>query len=157
MNVVTGLFTPTNAFVTLDRLMENGFTRDNLSVISSATQMPDYLEGEPEEAAAAGTAAGAAAGGVLAALGTWAVSTIPGLETMAAAGFLNTAAGGVMGAFLGSLFAVRAESQTAMDIHEELAAGKVLVVVNADAREAERARALMEQSRGENIEIHDIS
>lgn len=157
MKMVTGLFTPTNAFRTLDHLMENGFVNDDLSMISSVAQVPDYLEGEPEDAAVSGTVAGAFVGGTLAALGTWGVSTIPGFETMLAAGFLNTAAGSVIGGFLGSLYKVRAESQTTIDIHEELASGKMLMIVKTDAQGADMACALMEQGEGESIEIHDIS
>ena len=76
---------------------------------------------------------------------------------MLAAGFLNTAAGSVIGGFLGSLYKVRAESQTTIDIHEELASGKMLMIVKTDAQGADMARALMEQGEGESIEIHDIS
>jgi len=157
MNVVTGLFKPTNAFRTLDRLMENGFAKDDLSMISSVAQMPDYLKREPEDAAVSGTVAGALVGGTLAALGTWGVSTIPGFETMLAAGFLNTTAGSVIGGFLGSLYKVRAESQTTIDIHEEIASGRILMMVKADAQGSEMAHALMEEGEGESIEIHDIS
>ena len=75
---------------------------------------------------------------------------------MVAAGFLNTAAGSVIGGFLGSLFAVRAESQAKLDVHEELSLGKILLVVRAGDRRAETAASLMEKSSGEHVVVHEI-
>lgn len=156
MKAVTGLFTPSDTQRAVDRLHEMGFAYEDLSIISSVPHMPEYLEGEPEESAVSGAAVGALTGGTLAALGTWAVAAVPGFETMVAAGFLNTAAGSVIGGFLGSLFAVRAESQAKLDVHEELSLGKILLVVRAGDRRAETAASLMEKSSGEHVVVHEI-
>jgi len=154
MKIVTGLFTPEDAFATIDYLTDNGFTYSDLSLVSSARDIPAYLEGDSEESAAAGAVVGGVAGGALAALGTWVSSTIPGFESMVVAGLLSTAIGGVVGAYLGSLYTVRAETQSETNIVEALAQGKFLLVVNADEMGAETAVSFM--SKGENVEIHVI-
>ncbi|MFO7681533.1 MAG: hypothetical protein R6X34_15930 [Chloroflexota bacterium] len=154
MKIVTGLFTPEDAFTTIDYLTDNGFTHSDLSLVSSAKNIPSYLEGDPEESAAAGAMVGGVAGGTLAALGSWVGSTIPGLASMAVAGLLTTAIGGVVGAYLGSLYTVRADTQAEMNVVEALANGKFLLVVNADEMGAETAVSFM--SEGENVEIHVI-
>ena len=156
MKVVTGLFTPDDAVIALRRLRENGFDHENLSIISSSSPMPDYVEGEPEEAAASGAAVGAVAGGAIGALGPLAVSTIPGFGSMFAAGLMTTAMGGVIGGYLGSLYSVRAESQTEIDIHEELEAGKFMLLAKIDEAEAETAVSLMQKNNGQHVEIHTI-
>jgi hypothetical protein len=157
MKVVTGLFTPENVGPALRRLRENGFSAEDLSVLSSSSEMPDYLDGEPEEAAAAGATVGAVAGGSIGALGPLIASSIPGFESMFSAGLLTTTLGGVVGGFLGSLYNVRAKEQPGLDIHEELEAGKFLLLAKTDGVEAETAVSLMEENNGQHVEIHTIS
>jgi outer membrane lipoprotein SlyB len=125
-------------------------------MMSSASDMPAYLEGDQEEAAGHGAAIRAVAGGSIGALGKVAASTIPGFESMFVSGLMATAVGSIMGGFLGSLYSVRAESQTEIDIHEALESGQILVVVQADENRAETAVLLLEQNNGQNVEIHTI-
>lgn len=156
MKIVIGLFRPNDVIAAVRRLRENSFSYDDLSTMSSAAEIPDYLESDAEEAAAGGAATGAVAGGAVGALGTAAVSTIPGFESMFIAGLMTTALGSVIGGYLGSLYGVRAESQTEIDIHEALESGKILLVVKTDNGNTETAVSLLEQSNGEHVEVHTV-
>ena len=156
MKLITGLFEPTDAFQTIDQLLNRGYTHRNLSLISSAEDIPDLLEGDPEDSAAKGAAIGAVAGGSVGALGAWIMPVIPGFESLAAAGMLTTAAGSVIGAFLGSIFNVRAESQTGIDVHDGLANGKYLLVASVKDDRVEEVAGLFEAGKGFDLEVNDI-
>ncbi|MAT98317.1 MAG: hypothetical protein CL608_14325 [Anaerolineaceae bacterium] len=156
MKIVTGLFTPEDAVKAIRRLTKQGFNYDDFSMMSSAEEMPDYLEGDPEDSATSGAAAGAAAGGAVGALGSVVASTIPGFETMFVTGLMTTAVGGVIGGYLGSMYNVRAESQTKIDIHEALEAGDILIVVRANKANVNTAESIMHNSSGKHIETHTI-
>ncbi len=156
MKIVTGLFSPEDAVAVIRRLTKQGFNYDDFSMMSSAAEMPDYLEGDPEKSATTGAAAGAAAGGAVGALSSMAVSTIPGFETMFVSGLMTTAVGGVIGGYLGSLYNVRAETQTKIDIHEALESGDILIIVRTDKTNKNSAESIMNKSNGQHIETHTI-
>ena len=156
MKIVTGLFSPEDALGVIRRLVRQGFTYDDLSMMSNVAEIPDYLEGKPEKSAASGAAAGAAAGGAIGALGSVIASTIPGFETMFVSGLMTTAVGGVIGGYLGSLYNVRNESQTKIDIHEALEAGDYLIITRANKANDKTAETIMTRSNGRHIEIHTI-
>ena len=80
--------------------------------------------------------------------------TIPGFESMMIAGLMTTAVGGAIGAYLGSLYTVRADEKTALTIDQELADGKLLLLVRADEVNMETAVSLM--ANGEHVEVHTI-
>ena len=106
MKIVTGIFTPEDAVATIDYLTANGFSQEEVLLISSNSEMPAYLEGEAEESAVAGAVVGGVAGGALAGLGSWVSSTIPGFEYMMMTGVMTTAIGVVAGAyFCGAILA----------------------------------------------------
>ncbi|MFN2117849.1 MAG: hypothetical protein ACK2U0_11150 [Candidatus Promineifilaceae bacterium] len=157
MNIVIGLFEPKDMIEAISSLTEIGFIYDDFSVLSSAVDIPEFLESEPEEAAVSGAVVGAAAGGILSALGAWISPTIPGFETMFAAGLMTTAAGSVIGGFLGSLYNMRAEDQTELDIHQELEAGKTLLLVRVTDLDSEKVASLMKEAGGSDVEIHTIN
>jgi uncharacterized membrane protein len=155
MKIVIGLFEPEDMIEAISNLTENGIIYDDISVISSATDMPQFLESESEEAAVSGAAVGAATGGVLGALGAWISPSIPGFESMFAAGLLTTTAGSVIGGYLGSLYSIRADDQTELDVHQELESGSTLLLIRADVLEAEKVASIMEDSGGRDVEIHE--
>jgi hypothetical protein len=158
MKIVIGLFTPDKSVAAIRELTEKGFSYDNLSMKSSAAQMPAYLEGEPEEGAATGAAVGAIAGSAVGALGTAAAATFPGLGSIMATGLMATATGGVIGGYLGGMYGARGESQTKLDIHHALEAGDVLIVVKVEEEQSTNtAAAIMEQNQGEHVEVHTIA
>lgn len=159
MKIVTGLFQPEDAIFAVRRLINHGFGREDLSMVSTIADLPEYIEEvESEDAAITGAAAGAVTGSSVGALGSWVVSTIPGLESVFVSGFLMaTAIGGIVGGFLGSLYSVRADEQSKINMHDELAAGKVLVVANISGKtDAETAVTLMKESSGEHVNAHVI-
>ena len=159
MKIITGLFQPEDANFVVHRLINHGFERDDLSMMSTIADLPQYLEEvESEDAAVTGAAAGAVTGSSVGALGSWAVSTIPGLESVFVAGFLMaTAIGGIVGGYLGSLYSVRADDQSKINMHDELAAGKILVVVKISGKvEVETAVTIMKESNGEHVNAHVI-
>jgi hypothetical protein len=158
MRIVIGLFEPEDVFVAARRLMESSdLTSEDMSLLSSASEMPAEMEGEPEEAAASGATIGAATGSSVGALSTLVASTIPGLEAMFVSGMMATAAGGLIGGYLGSLYSVRAESQTKIDIKDQLAAGQLLLVVKTGESESAKVKSILEANQGEHVEIHEIS
>ena len=153
MKIVTGIFAPEDAIEAMHRLTENGFSYDDLSMMSSDTEeVPAYLENEPEKSATSG----AAAGGSLGVLGAWVASVAPGVELVLVNGLLATAAGSVVGGYLGSLYSVHAKSPTRYEIHEELEAGNYLLLVKVDEASEETAVSVMEQGNGQYIETHTI-
>ena len=154
MKIITGLFSRKDINSTIDYLTDNGFTLEDISLIASASDIPDYLEGHAEESAAAGATVGAVTGGALAALGTWASSSIPGFESTMITGLMTTAVGGAIGAYLGSIYTVRANEQTTLTIEKELEEGKLLLIVKANEVNVETAVSLM--SKGEHVEVHTI-
>lgn len=157
MKIVTGLFAPDDAVDVVEGLLARGFAYDDLSMMSAAEQVPDYLEGDPEEGAAIGAITGAATGGALGALGAVAASTIPGFETMIVSGIISTSLGGVVGGYLGSLYGARGESQTRIDLHEELESGKILVLVKTEEERSAAAASVMKQHNGEYVESDTIT
>lgn len=156
MRIITGLFEPNDAFTAVDELLKGGFSVNDLSLVSSAAEMPAFLEGDPEASAAGGVVAGAVVGGAAGALGAWIAPNIPGFETMLAAGLLTTASGSVIGGYLGSLFSVRADGQTKLNVHEALAEGKVLLVVKVDPENPTNPQPVMIENNAEDMEVHDM-
>lgn len=161
MKIVTGIFNPDDVVGTVNSLTQNGFGYEDLSVLSSASEMPSYLEGAAEKSAASGAVAGAVVGSTLGALGTAAASTVPGFEGVFVTGLMTTTLGGVVGGYLGSLYSVRAEEEMEeeieFDVQDALKSGQILLVVKIEEEgEAETAVTLLEQNNGRQIEIHDI-
>lgn len=156
MKIVTGLFNPSDAMTAVGALTDNGFSHEDISMMSSVSEVPEFLEGEPEESAATGAAVGAVTGGAIGALSAFAVSAIPGFESYFVSGVMATTAGTVLGGYLGSLYTMRADEQTKIDIHEELDKGKILVIVQATEATAEKGHSLMEESNGAHVETHDV-
>ena len=71
---------------------------------------------------------------------------------------MATAVGGVVGGYLGSLYSVRAETRTKIDLHEALEAGDILIVVNINTDDqAKTAESIMEHYNGQHVEVHHVS
>lgn len=156
MNTVLALFEPEAIRPALETLSANGFGSDELAVVSLPGHIPDYLMGEAQSAAGEGMAVGAATGGLMGILGTLAASTIPGLELTVVSGLLGTAAGGAVGAYLGGLYTMRAETQDEIDLKDALDAGEVLLLVHTTEARAERAAELLAAAGGRHVETQTI-
>jgi hypothetical protein len=157
MKIVTAIYDPDMIESAVDHLTTNHIPRENLSFISSAAEIPTYLEGEPEKSAVSGALLGAVSGGTIGALGSVAVSQIPGFDIpMLVSGLMSTTLSGVVGAYLGSLYSVQADTQEQIDVHEELAAGRVLLLVKTTEEEADAVKELLAEAGGAHSEIHII-
>lgn len=157
MRIVTAIFAPEAVESAVEYLTTKNIPRENLSLISSTADMPTYLEGEPEKSAVSGALLGAVSGGTMGALGSVAVSNIPGFDIpILVSGLMATTLSGVVGAYLGSLYSVRADTQEHIDIHEELEAGRVLLLIRTMEEEADAIKELLEEANGAHVEIHTI-
>ncbi len=157
MKLVTGIFTPDNMADAIQRLVREGFSYDDFSLITSANEMPEFLEGDSEKSAVSGAALGAITGGAFGALGTFVASTLPGFGSFAVSGLMATTLSGVVGAYTGSLYSVRAANQVPLDVHEALAAGDVLLAVRTDQEMAAAAMATMKTAGGRDVVDVDVS
>ncbi|MBK8901626.1 MAG: hypothetical protein IPM53_10620 [Anaerolineaceae bacterium] len=157
MKIVTALFAPEDVQPAIEHLTSSGIPREMLSLISSAGEIPIYLEGEPEKSAVSGALLGAVSGGTIGALGSVVVSTIPGFDVpMLVSGLMSTTLSGVVGAYLGSLYSVRADTEEQIDVHEELEAGRILLLIKTTEEEADAAKELLAETHGEHVDIHPI-
>lgn len=159
MKIVTSLLEQDDVITAVRRLTRDHFSHDNLSLISSAADIPAYLvEDEPEESAATGAVLGAVTGGTAGAVSTAvAASLIPGYEMLYVSGALTTALGSVLGGYLGSLYNVRDDTELEMTAGDAVAAGQILLIVKcATDAETETAVALLKESNAEHIETHAI-
>lgn len=156
MQIVTGLFEPSEIREAIDSLVGAGQAYEDLSLMSSAADTPDFLAGHPEQAAASGAAAGAVLGGFAGALGAWVASAIPGFQAVSLAGLMATSTGAAIGTYLGSIYSMRADGQTRLDLKNALQAGQVLLVVRAEPAEAEQIAAVLEQHNGRHVEAHQL-
>jgi hypothetical protein len=159
MKIVTGLFRDQKqAQQVLATLQQAGLDRDRLSLITAvnAQELPD-LEEQPEKTAVEGAALGGTLGSLLGLLGSIIVVPLPGFGPMLASGLMATAAGGVLGGYLGSVYSVRAASKTELNIKEELADGAVLMIVHIDGIQTKPTAAeIIKKGGGAYVEQHDL-
>ncbi len=158
MKIVTAIFAPEDIENAIDHLINNNVPRENLSLVSSAGAMPAYLEGKPEKSAASGALLGAVSGGTVGALGSVAVANIAGFESesLLVSGLMATAVSSIIGGYLGSLYSVRADTQTQIDVHEELEAGNVLLLIEVPEAQAEAVKEILAKTEGEHAQIHTV-
>lgn len=158
MKIIIGLFDPDNAITAVRKLLDSGFDYNELSMMSSSSDIPDYyLETEPEEAAGNGAVIGAVTGGTIGALSSAVASTIPGFESMFVSGLMATAAGSVIGTYLGSIYSVRAETFEEINIDEALANGDILIVAKTEEDAlVETAVSVLEKTQGQHIKVHTV-
>lgn len=163
MKAIVGVFESKKVSDVVHRLMEQGFDQNNLSTISNQSNVPDYVEGEPEEAAADGAAIGAVVGGSVGLLSSAAIATIPGFETSIVTGFMGTAGGAALGTYLGSIYSVRANQEVegaeeaGKSIDDLLDEDNTLLVVTTTSDEmAEKAKETLTQAGGSHIGVHAL-
>lgn len=129
-----------SARLAIDRLLEAGFSRDDVSALSSDPTLPGRRFGvDVKTKAPEGIAVGVAAGGVLGAAAAALISmgaiAVPGLGLMAAgpvlAGLAGAGAGGAAGALIGAVAGMGMPEHEAKMFGNEIESGGVLVGVNA--------------------------
>lgn len=156
MKIVTGLYDPDDVISAVRWLTNNDINYTDISVLSSASDTPFFLEGEPEESAVTGAIIGAIVGALIGALAIW-LTFIAIQEPMnLLIGSMGAIAGGVLGAYLGSIYRTRATTRPRLHVHDALADGKILLVVKADDNKLDTAVSTMKANRAIEVEVHDI-
>ncbi|WP_075097795.1 general stress protein [Sandaracinus amylolyticus] len=164
--VVSGVFsTRREAQHAVDRLVDAGFRREDVSVLMSDVTRARELDGAPpiitppSNRAAEGATAGGTIGGTLGAVvgGLAAVGSIaiPGIGMVAAgpmvAALAGAGAGGAAGGLIGALVGLGVSENEATDIRDRIREGRIVVTVECARDRAARAIAIL---RGEgSIEI----
>jgi hypothetical protein len=129
-----------SARLAVDRLLEAGFSRDDISALTADASLPGRQFGvDTRSKAPEGAAVGAATGGVLgaaaAALVALGAIAIPGLGLVAAgpvmAALAGAGAGGAAGGIIGGIAGMGVPEHEARMFADEVKAGGVLVGVNA--------------------------
>jgi hypothetical protein len=126
----------------INRLLAAGFTKEQITVVTSDEGMRRHLKNvklqEPagahtEEAVAIGSSFGAALG----AIGIGAVGVaLGGVPLLVVAGTYGLVAGGVVGGFVGAMLTRGVENEVANFYDQEVAEGNLLVAVEVDEPEA---------------------
>jgi hypothetical protein len=143
---------------TLDALKEAGFEPRDIALLTTyeAEEVRDMLGEEPEKTAVEGAVVGSGIGSVLGLLGSAIVLPIPGAGPLLAAGIMATASGGVLGGYLGAIYASRAESEPEYRLKELLSEDKVLLIVRVNESNETMAHQIMEEAGGKYLKVHEV-
>ncbi len=137
----------------VQRLLQAGFTHDQLAVVCSDRHKEELLRREhlrtvaptgaayTPEAIPAGAAVGAALGGI--ALAATAIAT--GGASLLAAGTVLVGGGALAGSFTGAMFTRAAENELSLFYQQAVDLGKVLVAVEAHGPDSEARLAQAER------------
>ena len=129
-----------SARLAIDRLLEAGFSRDDISALTADASLPGRQFGvDTRSKAPKGAAVGAATGGILGAAAAALIAigaiAVPGLGLVAAgpvlAALAGAGAGGAAGGILGAIAGMGVPEHEARMFADEVKAGGVLVGVNA--------------------------
>jgi len=145
----------------VDRLVENGFRTEDISVLLAENVGTKDFAHEKHTKAPEGTATGAAAGGVvggtlglLAGIGALA---IPGLGPFIAAGpimatLAGAGAGGVVGGLVGALVGMGIPEYEAKRYEGRIKEGGILMSIHCDNSDwTKKAKELLEQTGAEDV------
>jgi uncharacterized membrane protein len=166
---IIGLFDSLNAAQDVVKdLVDNGFTHDHISLVSQETEQTQAV-GEPheEDAAGRGAMSGTLLGGALGLLVGTGLLVIPGIGPVLAAGPIAAAigtmtaavgataigagVGAATGGLAGALIGEGVSEDDAQSYTEAVRRGGRLVMVQAEAGEAERAHTIMQRHGAANI------
>ena len=142
--------TPDAARRTVDALLAQGFTPQEITVVSSDEAKERYFRAyEHQHQAGASAPAAAAAGGAIGAalcgLSAVAASIATGGVPVIIAGAWAVMTGGVAGGFLGAMLTRGIEKEVANYYDQAVAQGKLLVAVEIHGSNSDRRLALAEQ------------
>ncbi|AXH98333.1 low temperature-induced protein [Sporosarcina sp. PTS2304] len=140
---VVGAFdTDREAIAAIENLKSQGFTADEISVISKDPDETNHVIDETDTYASEGAATGAATGGIIGGLGGILTGigalTIPGVGPFLAAGpivagITGAAAGAGLGGLAGVLIGMGITDEEAALYEERFHQGKVLVLIDSDS------------------------
>jgi hypothetical protein len=161
---IVGVFDDFTAAVnTLPDLVSEGIPREEISIVTPDTkgEYAQYLDTQPERSVAEDVGVGAVLGGLGGFLLNLGLSlgalTLPGIGPVVVAGpLLTTLAGALVGAEAGGLVRVLrglgVAEYEAKAHAESVRQGSTLVIVKAEDKMVDRARAILQQHHAENIE-----
>lgn len=143
---VIGVFeTPEQATNAINRLKDNGYSKEHISIMAKNEEKVDVVEKSTdvheEEDVASDAGAGAMTGGILGGIGGLLVEggalLIPGIGPIIAAGPLmatltGIVAGGAAGGLVGALVGMGIDKTEAKDYEGKLNEGKILVLVDTE-------------------------
>jgi len=149
-----------SARLAIDRLLEAGFSRDDISALAADPALPGRQLGvENRTKAPEGAALGAAAGGILGAVAATLVSigavAVPGLALVAAgpvlAALAGAGAGGAAGGIIGALAGMGVPEHEARMFADQVDAGGTLVGVTAHDDRVALAKKCLEVVGAERV------
>ncbi|WOV88960.1 general stress protein [Sporosarcina oncorhynchi] len=142
-HVVGYYHTEAEAVQAIEELKTQGYTSEDISIISKDHNQVNHIEEETGTHAADGAATGAATGGVLGGLGGVLLGigalAIPGIGPIIAAGpivagITGAAAGAGVGGLAGALIGMGIPEEEANRYNEYFNEGKILVLVDGEYR-----------------------
>ncbi|KRE92151.1 low temperature-induced protein [Paenibacillus sp. Soil766] len=161
---IIGVFnTEEEAIRVINQLKAAGFNSEELSVVGRNHDDLDHVEVATESKAGEGLATGAATGGVLGGVTGLLVSigalAIPGVGPIIAAGpivaiLTGAAVGASAGGLVGGLVGLGIPEEEAIQYHEYVQNGKVLVLVNSDADRANLAYQIFRDHKSLNADTY---
>jgi hypothetical protein len=154
---VTAIFDSSEtASVAVDRLIDAGFSRDDVSMLVSESTRGRVFGIEEHTKAAEGAATGGALGGTLGALGAGLVAvgaiTIPGVGLAAAgplvAALAGAGAGGAAGGLTGAFVGMGIREHEARVYADQVQNGRLLLGVHAHEDRVDRAKQILKNTGG---------
>lgn len=163
MKTVTGIF---ENDITADRavssLLDEGFTKDDISLIMSDKTRDKFFSSTDDEAnrvakgGILGAALGGAMGALLAGLTTVGIVVLPGGSLLAVgpivAALYGAGAGGAVGGFSGALMSAGFAADEANRYEEEIKSGKAIVIVHAANDESAAKASIALSTCGASVE-----
>lgn len=149
-----------SARLAIERLLEAGFGRDDISALSADPSLPGRQLGiENKSKAPEGAAVGAATGGILGAVAATLVAVgavaVPGLGLVAAgpvlAALAGAGAGGAAGGMIGAIAGMGVPEHEARMYADQIDAGGVLVGVTAHDDRADLAKKCLDFRGAEEV------
>jgi heat induced stress protein YflT len=158
--LVTGLFkTRSDAERAVDSLVENGYPREDISLLmSDATRGREFalqMATKAPEGAATGATVGGALGAIAAGLVVLGIIAVPGLAILGAGPIVATlaglGAGAAAGGLAGALIGMGIPEHEARFYNEAIEKGGILLGVYAHDDRAAHAKKILEASEAENV------
>ena len=149
-----------SARLAIDRLLEAGFSRDDISALTADASLPGRqfavdVKTKAPEGAALGAATGGVVGAVMATLVAVGAVAIPGLGLVAAgpilAALAGAGAGGTVGGILGALVGLGVPEHEAKLYADEIGSGGVLVGVNSHADRVSLAKKCLKVGGADRV------
>jgi hypothetical protein len=142
----------------IERLVEAGIPRENLSLVASARSelVQELINEGSETETGQGALVGGALGSLLGMLGGAAMFTITGFGEALAAGLISTTIGGAIGTYLGGIYSARAVTEDELNVKEALMQGNLLVIATVNGHDQDLIEDSLRESGGEFVTIHDL-